>query len=131
MMEGMAEAPSAPPLDDETAAALTRFNAYVEADRERQRREKALAKAERVKDEAAAAVRNLNSSWASADEKAAAETAYREAADALKRLRDGTGEDQPKEDQPKTDNNPESEQGEEGDLKTAAEEGGQAVEAND
>ena len=111
MMEGMAEAPSAPSLDDETAAALTRFNAYVEADRERQRREKALAKAERVKDEAAAAVRNLNSSRASADEKAAAEAAYREAADALKRLRDGTGEDE--------------------DLKAAAEEGEQAVEASD
>ena len=93
----MAEAGSAPPLDDETATALTRFNAYVEADRERQRREKALAKAERVKDEAAAAVRNLDSSRASADEKAAAETAYREAADALKRLRDGTGEEQPPE----------------------------------
>ena len=120
MMEGMAEAPSAPPLDDETAAALTRFNAYVEADRERQRREKALAKAERVKDEAAAAVRNLNSSRASADEKAAAETAYREAADALKRLRDGTGEDQPT-----TDNDSQDEQGEEGDLKAAAEEGEQ------
>ncbi len=99
MMEGMAEAPSAPPLDDETAAALTRFNAYVEADRERQRREKALAKAERVKDEAAAAVRNLDSSRASADEKTAAEAAYREAADALKRLRDGASEEQPPEEE--------------------------------
>ena len=94
----MAEAPSAPPLDDETATALTRFNAYVEADRERQRREKALAKAERVKDEAAAAVRNLNSSRASADEKTAAEAAYREAADALKRLRDGTDKGAPADD---------------------------------
>ena len=95
----MAETPSASPLDDETAAALTRFNAYVEADRERQQREKALAKAERAKDEAAAAVRNLDSSRASAEEKAAAEAAYREAADALKRLRDGTGEDQPPEEE--------------------------------
>lgn len=98
-IEAMGDAPSALPLDDETAAALTRFNAYVEADRERQRREKALAKAERVKDEAAATVRNLNSSWASADEKAAAETAYREATDALKRLRDGTGDEQPPEEE--------------------------------
>lgn len=94
-MKTMAKASAAPPLDDETAAALTRFNAYVEADRERRRHEQALAKAERVKDEAAAAVRNLNSGQASADEKAAAETAYREAADALKRLRDGTGQKEP------------------------------------
>ena len=95
----MTEAPPAPPLDDETAAALTRFNTYVEADRERQQREKALAKAERVKDEAAAAVRNLDSSRASAEEKAAAEAAYREAVDTLKRLRDGTGEEQPPEEE--------------------------------
>ena len=94
-MKAMAEAPAAPPLDDETAAALTRFNAYVEADRDRRRHEQALAKAERVKDEAAAAVRNLNSGQASADERAAAEAAYREAADALKRLRDGTGQTEP------------------------------------
>ena len=94
-MKAMAEAPAAPPLDDETAAALTRFNAYVEADRERRRHEQALAKAERVKDEAAAAVRNLNSGQASSDEKAAAEAAYREAADALKRLRDGTSQTEP------------------------------------
>ena len=94
-MKAMAEAPAAPPLDDETAAALTRFNAYVEADRERRRHEQALAKAERVKDEAAAAVRNLNSGQASADERAAAEAAYREAADALKRLRDGTSQKEP------------------------------------
>ena len=94
-MKAMAEAPAAPPLDDETAAALTRFNAYVEADRERRRHEQALTKAERVKDEAAAAVRNLNSGQASADERAAAEAAYREAADALKRLRDGTGQKEP------------------------------------
>lgn len=121
----MAEAGSAPPLDDETAAALTRFNAYVEADRERQQREKALAKAERVKDEAAAAVRNLDSSRASAEEKTAAEAAYREAADALKRLRDGRAAAQPT-----TDNDSEGEQGEEGDLKVATEDGEQAVEAN-
>lgn len=126
MMEDMADAPSAPPLDDETAAALTRFNAYVEADRERQQREKALAKAERVKDEAAAAVRNLDSSRASAEEKAAAEAAYREAADALKRLRDGTGKDQPK-----TDDDSEGEQGEEEDLKAVTEDDEQAVKAND
>ena len=109
-MKAMAEAPAAPPLDDETAAALTRFNAYVEADRERRRHEQALAKAERVKDEAAAAIRNLNSGQASGDERAAAEAAYREAADALKRLRDGTGQEEPADDQSSADNKtPESE----------------------
>ena len=98
-MKVMAEALAAPPLDDETAAAaLTQFNAYVEADRERQRRGRALAKADRVKDEAAAAVRNLNSGQVSGDERAAAEAAYREAADALKRLRDDTDQKEPADD---------------------------------
>lgn len=109
-MKTMAEAPPAPPLDDETAAALTRFNAYLEADRERRRHEQALAKAERAKDEAAAAVRNLNSGQASADERAAAEAAYRQAADALKRLRDGTSQEEPADDKsPADDKTPESE----------------------
>ncbi len=88
----MAEAMPAPTLDDETAAALTLFNTYVEADRERRKREQALTKAERAKDDAAAAVRSLDSSQASAAEKTAAEAAYREAAETLKRLRDGTGQ---------------------------------------
>ena len=107
-MKAMALA--APPLDDETAAAPTQFNAYVEADRERRRHEQALAKTERVKDEAAAAVRNLNSGQASSDEKAAAEAAYREAADVLKRLRDGTSQTEPANDKSSADNKtPESE----------------------
>ena len=54
----MAETDTAPSLDDETTAALTLFNEYVDADRERTRREKRVKKAERAKDEAAAAVRN-------------------------------------------------------------------------
>ena len=84
----MAETDTAPSLDDETTAALTLFNEYVDADRERTRREKRVKKAERAKDEAAAAVRKANESG-SAEEKAAAEAAYREAQDAFKKIRDG------------------------------------------
>ena len=58
----MAETDTAPSLDDETTAALTLFNEYVDADRERTRREKRVKKAERAKDEAAAAVRKANES---------------------------------------------------------------------
>lgn len=121
-MKAMAEALAAPPLDDETAAALTRFNAYVEADRERRRHEQALAKAERVKDEAAAAVRNLNSGQASADERAAAEAAYREAADALKRLRDGTGQTEPADAESPKDEEADEEPEESGEEAAAANE---------
>ena len=84
----MAETDTAPSLDDETTAALTLFNEYVDADRERTRRDKRVKKAERAKDEAAAAVRKANESG-SAEEKAAAEAAYREAQDAFKKIRDG------------------------------------------
>lgn len=84
----MAETDTAPSLDDETTAALTLFNEYVDADRERTRREKRVKKAERAKDEAAAAVRKANESG-SAEEKAAAEAAYREAQDAFKKIRNG------------------------------------------
>ena len=77
------------PLDDETAAALTLFNTYLVADREQQAHKRALKKAEKAKDEAAAAVRRLNDKKASTSETAAAEAAYREAAEALRRLRDG------------------------------------------
>ena len=84
----MAETDTAPSLDDETTAALTLFNEYVDADRERTRREKRVKKAERAKDEAAAAVRKANESG-SAEDKAAAEAAYREAQDAFKKIRDG------------------------------------------
>ena len=88
-----------PPLDDETAAALTLFNTYLAADRERQEHERAIRKAEKTKDDAAAAVRKLNDRKAPATETAAAETAYREAVETLKRVRDGetgvgSGEDE-------------------------------------
>ena len=84
----MAETDTAPALDDETTAALTLFNEYVDADRERTRREKRVKKAERAKDEAAARVKKLGERG-SAEEKAAAEAAYREASEAWKRIRDG------------------------------------------
>ena len=79
----------APTLDDETAAALTLYNTYLVADREQRAHERALKKAEKAKDDAAAAVRKLNDRNAPAAETAEAEATYREAAAALQRLRDG------------------------------------------
>lgn len=76
------------PIDADTEAALTLFNEYVDADRERTRREKQVNKAERAKDEAATRVRQANDGG-SAEERAAAETAYREAQEALKAIREG------------------------------------------
>jgi hypothetical protein len=90
----MPESDTAPKLDDETTAALTLFNEYVEADRERTNREKRIKKAERAKDEAAAVVKKLNERG-SAEEKAEAEAAYRVAADRWKKLRDGEEPDEP------------------------------------
>lgn len=84
----MAETTTAPALDDETHAALTLYNEYVKADRERSQREKRVKKAERTKEEAAALVKKLSASG-SAEEKAAADAAYREANDAWRKLRDG------------------------------------------
>ncbi|MDE0656995.1 MAG: hypothetical protein OXH58_10500 [Acidimicrobiaceae bacterium] len=79
----------APVLDDETAAALTLYNTYLVADREQQAHERALKKAEKAKDDAAAAVRKLNDRKAPAAKTAEAETKYREAVEALQRLRGG------------------------------------------
>ena len=81
-----------PTLDEETAAALTLYNTYLVADREQQAHERALRKAEKAKDDAAAAVRELNDRKAPASETSAAETKYREAVAALQRLRDGDTE---------------------------------------
>lgn len=89
----MPESDTAPKLDDETTAALTLFNEYVEADRERTQREKRIKKAERAKDDAAAKVKKLTERG-SAEEKAEAEQAYREAADRWKKLRDGEDPDE-------------------------------------
>ena len=75
-------------LDDETTAALTLFNEYVAADRERTQREKRLKKAERAKDDAAALVKKL-SKGGSSKERSEAEAAYRAAAEKWKAMRDG------------------------------------------
>ena len=75
-------------LDDETTAALTLFNEYVAADRERTQREKRLKKAERAKDDAAALVKKL-SKGGSSKERSEAEAAYRAAAENWQGLRDG------------------------------------------
>ncbi|MFT7473988.1 MAG: hypothetical protein ACI81L_000904 [Verrucomicrobiales bacterium] len=64
-------------VDDETRAALLLFNERVEANAAAERGAKRLAKAERAKDEAVAAVRkNAN---ASAEDQAAAEATYKAA----------------------------------------------------
>ncbi len=89
----MPESDTAPKLDDETTAALTLFNEYVQADRERTQREKRVKKAERAKDDAAAVVKKLQERG-SAEEKAEAEKAYREATDRWKKLRDGEEPDE-------------------------------------
>ena len=75
-------------LDDETTAALTLFNEYVAADRERTQREKRLKKAERAKDDAAALVKKLSKGGSSKD-RSEAEATYRAAAEKWKALRDG------------------------------------------
>ncbi len=87
-MVPMPEKDSAPVLDDETTAALTLYNEYVDADRERTRREKRVKKAERAKEDAAAEVKKVSGSG-SAEQKAAAEQAYREANETWRKLRDG------------------------------------------
>ena len=68
MPDSVTKTPKHRPLDDETAAALTLFNTYLVAHREQQAHERALKKAEKAKDEAAAAVRKLNDKKASSSE---------------------------------------------------------------
>ena len=75
-------------LDDETTAALTLFNEYMAADRERIQREKRLKKAERAKDDAATLVKKL-SKGGSSKERNEAEAAYLAAAEKWTALRDG------------------------------------------
>ncbi len=89
MPDSVTKTPHRKPLDGETAAALTLYNTYLIADREQQAHERALRKAEKAKDEAAAAVRKLHDRKAPAAETATAETKYREAVEALQKLRDG------------------------------------------
>ena len=95
MADSATRSPKQRPIDDETAAALTLYNTYLVADREQQAQERALKKAEKAKDDAAAAVRKLNDREAPASEISEAEAAYRQAAEALRHLRDGDRADPP------------------------------------
>lgn len=95
-------------LDDETTAALTLFNEYVAADRERTQREKRLQKAERAKDDAAALVKKL-SKGGSSKERSEAETAYHAAAEKWKALRDGKEPPADPQDESKPEPEPEPE----------------------
>ena len=95
-------------LDDETTAALTLFNEYVAADRERTQREKRLKKAERAKDDAAALVQKLSKGGAS-KERTEAEAAYLAAAEKWKALRDGKEPPADPRDKTKTDAEPKTE----------------------
>jgi len=74
-------------LDSETAAALTLFNTYLAADRERQAHERQIKKAEKAKDAAARQIKRL-AETGTAEEKAAAEAAYREVTNAWRKLTD-------------------------------------------
>ena len=69
-------------VDDDTRAAMLLFNERVLASAAAERGKKKIAKAERAKDEAAKEVRRLNDDPdASAEDKAAADAAYKEASD--------------------------------------------------
>ena len=69
-------------VDDETRAALLLFNERVEASAADERAKKRIRKAERAKDEAAARVRKLTDDPdATAEQRAEAEAAYKEASD--------------------------------------------------
>ncbi len=71
-------------VDEETTKALFLFNKYIDDAAEKAKGERAVAKAERAKEEAAALVRKLNGNPnASAEEKSDADAAYRAAVDEL------------------------------------------------
>ncbi len=89
------------PVDDETRAALLLFNERLEASAAADRAAKRIAKAERAKTEAAAAVRKVGDNPnASAEEKAEAEARYKEAVDAFNTIRDNPDAEMPKATQP-------------------------------
>jgi hypothetical protein len=121
---------TAPALDDETTAALTLFNEYVKADRERTLREKRVRKAERAKDEAAAAVKKLGAGG-SAEEKADAEEAYRAAAERWKALRDGKEPAEAPTQEPSVDEAPTGQDTVEGDAPAESAEADGPAEADD
>lgn len=86
---------STPPLDEETVAALTLFNTYMKADRERTQHKQKIRKAENLKKNIAAKIRKLQENKGSTEELEKAKTAYREAVEDLNRLQ-ATYESEPK-----------------------------------
>jgi len=91
--EGVSEIP----VDDETRAALLLFNQRLEESAAEERATKRVAKAERAKDEAATRVRNLgNDSSATAEQKAEAEAAYKDAVDEFQRIKENPQAKAPK-----------------------------------
>ncbi len=77
MMDGVSDQSA---LDEETLISLELFNQHLKVTAQETKAAKAIAKAERSKKDAAAAVAKINSdSGASPEDKAAAETAYRDA----------------------------------------------------
>lgn len=100
-------APSGPiQLDDETRNALILFNARLAAQEAAERDKRRVDKAAKAKDDAAANVRSLEANpKATADEKAAAQTAYLAALDAWNRAKSGEAPaaDEPSADESATD----------------------------
>ena len=100
------------PLDNETRTALLLFNERLDARALQQRGKKRVAKAERAKDAAAGAVRNLNNDPdATAEQKAEAEAAYKVAVDEFNVIQANptAGLDKPKAKTPPADENSDAE----------------------
>ncbi len=72
--------------NEELASALSQFNQGVSDTREHERSRKAIAKAERIRNDAATEVKRLLDMDLPAQEREAAENSYREALQALQRL---------------------------------------------
>jgi len=72
--------------NEELAAALSQFNQGVSDSREHERSRKAIAKAERTRNDAATEVKRLLDMDVPAQKREAAENSYREALQALRRL---------------------------------------------
>ncbi len=111
-------------VDDETRAALLLFNERVEASAAKERGAKRVAKAERLKDEAAATVRKLSDNPnASAEDKATAETAYKEALESYNTIRDNPlAGDQPKKTKASADDAPAEASADDAPTETSADE---------
>ncbi|HAN07064.1 MAG TPA: hypothetical protein DCP89_01070 [Acidimicrobiaceae bacterium] len=80
--------------NEELKAALSQFNQGVSDTREHERSRKAIVKAERIRNDAAAEVKRLLDMDVPAQEREAAENSYREALQTLQRL-SNSGEELP------------------------------------